>query len=505
MGATRTDVDLLALHELFPERYPALLESVSGADALGHTDLLFALPGPRLVQRPDGALAGDAPHVPGMRFLDALDAWGKWGHADFPADRGHADFRQGENPGISGTSDRPSDEASDRVASPGAGRGEDSGKIGVSPFNRKIGVSPNFRAGWFLYLGYELAAEIEPTLVLPRSTLPRAVAWQMRGAVLRDRRTGEIDVRAGDAALEAALRRQLEADLDALERRPAASPTPGPLALDVTEQDPATFTAGVAQVLEAIARGDVYQANLSRAWRARLAPGATAASLYRALRRHNPAPFAGIADLGGFTVLSSSPERLLELRDGVASTRPIAGTRPRGATPAADAALVRELRLNEKEQAEHVMLVDLERNDLGRICRGGSVHVDEYMTIETYATVHHIVSNVRGTLREGVTPGEAIAAVFPGGTITGCPKVRCMQLLANLEGEPRGAYTGSLGYLDVCGDLDLNILIRTLTLQDREIVFRTGAGIVADSKPEAELAETRAKAHGILRALGERT
>jgi anthranilate synthase component 1 len=191
------------------------------------------------------------------------------------------------------------------------------------------------------------------------------------------------------------------------------------------------------------------------------------------------------------------------VRDGIASTRPIAGTRPRGANADADVALKRELTLNEKERAEHVMLVDLERNDLGRICTGGTVEVDEYMTVETYATVHHIVSNVRGRLREGVTPGQAIAAVFPGGTITGCPKVRCMQVLAGLEREPRDAYTGSLGYLGLDGTMDLNILIRTLTLRCGEIVFRTGAGIVADSIPEAELAETRAKAHGILRALGE--
>jgi anthranilate synthase component 1 len=151
------------------------------------------------------------------------------------------------------------------------------------------------------------------------------------------------------------------------------------------------------------------------------------------------------------------------------------------------------------------MLVDLERNDLGRICRGGTVRVDEFMTIESYATVHHIVSNVRGVLREGVTPGEAIAAVFPGGTITGCPKVRCMQLLADLERTPRDAYTGSMGYLRTDGGLDLNILIRTITLRDDAIEFRTGAGIVADSLPEAELAETRAKAGGLLRALGSET
>jgi anthranilate synthase component 1 len=273
---------------------------------------------------------------------------------------------------------------------------------------------------------------------------------------------------------------------------------------DVVEQAPEVFLAGVRAALEAIGRGDVYQANLSRPWRAALAPGATPVDLYRALRKSNPAPFAGIAHLGDFSVLSSSPERLLRIEAGVASTRPIAGTRPRGADADADASLARELRLNQKERAEHVMLVDLERNDLGRICRPGSVRVDEFMTIESYATVHHIVSNVRGELRPEVTPGQAIAAVFPGGTITGCPKVGCMQLLADFEREPRDAYTGSMGYLGRDGSLDLNILIRTLVVQGADIEFRTGAGIVADSEPGAELAETRAKAAGMLRALGGR-
>jgi anthranilate synthase component 1 len=457
VGATGpgSDVDLLALHERFPGRYPVLLESVSGAEALGRTDLLFALPGDRLVQAPDGTLGGGSPHARGARFLDALDAW-------YREIRGH------------------------------------------SPDFGKRSVSPVFGGGWFLYLAYELAQEIEPTLRLPRSRLPRAVAWRMQGAILRDRATGRIDAVAETDESTRRLRQQFEADLAECRRAvPRAAPTG--LARDVTEQEPRVFLDGVRDVLEAIARGDVYQANLSRSWSARLAAGATATDLYRALRRANPAPFAAIAALGDFTVLSSSPERLLELRDGIANTRPIAGTRPRGRDAAADDRLKRELRLNEKEQAEHVMLVDLERNDLGRICRGGSVEVDEYMTIETYATVHHIVSNVRGALRDDVTPGRAIAAVFPGGTITGCPKVRCMQLLAEFEREPRDAYTGSLGYLGVDGAMDLNILIRTLTLRHDEIGFRTGAGIVADSVPEAELAETRAKAHGILRALGEGT
>ena len=462
MGATATlrDADFLALHERFPDRYPVLLESVNGAAPLGQHDLLLALPGARLVQQPDGSLAGDAPGVVqgSGRFLDALDRW------------------------YAGDSRRETVATTDGP--------------------------PPFSTGWFLYLGYELAGEVEPRLRLPRSHLPRALAWRMHGALLRDRSTGEIRCVAETAAELARLRAAVAADIDQLQVIASAEPIPAmrqELARDVCEEPAEIFLRGVTEVLAAIGRGDVYQANLSRAWHARLAPSASVPSLYRALRTANPAPFAALAQCGDFAVLSSSPERLLQIRDGVASTRPIAGTRPRGNDAAADSALVTELRLNEKERAEHVMLVDLERNDLGRICKAGTVHVDEYMTIETYATVHHIVSNVRGDVREDVTPGRAIAAVFPGGTITGCPKVRCMEILASLEREPRDAYTGSLGYLGLDGSMDLNILIRTLTVRAGEIVFRTGAGIVADSNPEAELAETRAKARGVLRALGGAT
>ena len=161
-----------------------------------------------------------------------------------------------------------------------------------------------------------------------------------------------------------------------------------------------------------------------------------------------------------------------------------------------------ELLGHAKERAEHVMLIDLERNDLGRVCVPGSVRVDEMMTVESYAHVHHIVSNVQGRLRAGVTPGQAIAALFPGGTITGCPKVRCMQIIAELEGTARGAYTGSMGYLSRNGNLDLNILIRTMVLEGDRVGFRAGAGIVANSDAERELEETRAKARGLLRAIG---
>jgi len=433
------------LNARWRERYPVLLESAAETSPLNRYDVLLAGPAECLTLDAHGRLTGPTGDAP--RFLAALDRW--WSAE-----------RQRE-----------------RIDTPFAG-------------------------GWFLYLGYELAAEVEPTLALTIGTTPRAIAWRMHGAVVFDRQTGTGWL-AAEVPQAAQLHAQLQRDLQILGDE-AESPEPSGAAIDlpIDEEPSARYLAGVEAALAAIARGDVYQANLSRRWRARLKSGVDATDIYRRLRRANPAPFAGVAHLPGFSVLSSSPERLLRVENGSASTRPIAGTRPRGQTRTSDESLRSELRLNEKEQAEHVMLVDLERNDLGRVCRAGTVRVDEYMTIESYTHVHHIVSNVRGELRDDVTPGQAIAAVFPGGTITGCPKIRCIQLLAELEHEPREAYTGSMGYLRLDGDLDLNILIRTITVAGDQLEFRTGAGIVADSLPDAELAETRAKARGLLRALG---
>jgi len=269
----------------------------------------------------------------------------------------------------------------------------------------------------------------------------------------------------------------------------------------IEEDEPGTFLAAVRRALEYVAAGDVYQANLSRGWQARPSAPLDPVMIYRRLRATNPSPFAALLRYEDFALLSSSPERLVSIRGNTVSTRPIAGTRPRGATAQADAALIQSLLGNEKERAEHVMLIDLERNDLGRVCAAGSVRVDEYMSIETYAHVHHIVSNVSGRLRNDVTPVGVIRALFPGGTITGCPKFRCMEVIAELEGIGRGAYTGSIGYLNRDGSCDLNILIRTITAQGGLFRFRAGAGIVADSNPEQELAETRAKAEGLRRAL----
>jgi anthranilate synthase component I len=442
-------VDLLGLHRVAPLRYPLLLESVAAGTAHARWDMLLVADGSGL--RLDGGRVSriaDATPVAGG-FLDALDA----------------DWRAACQP-------------------------------------REEPRWP-FRGGWALYLGYELAAEVEPVLRLPvaEGGLPTAMALRCPAAVLRERATGAC-IAIAETGREALLD-SIGADLSRVD---ALAPLPSRLpSLELQEDPPEDFLAGVDRVLAYLADGDVFQANLSRAWRARFSAPVEPALLYARMRESNPAPFAGLLAGGSWAVASASPERLVSVRGDVIETRPIAGTRPRTAGDD-DAVRIRELVGHPKERAEHVMLVDLERNDLGRVCTPGSVEVDELMGVESYAHVHHIVSNVRGHLKPETSPGEVIRAVFPGGTITGCPKVRCMQVIAELEGVGRGAYTGAIGWLNRDGDLDLNILIRSAELiqgADGDLLlFRTGAGIVADSEAARELDETRAKARGMLRALG---
>ena len=432
--------DLLRLQSSDPARYPLLLESVAGGNALSRWDLLLVANGDGLrldagghARRLDGrAVEGD--------FLAALDA--DWLALSAPAEAGGLPFR----------------------------------------------------GGWALFLAYELAGQVEPSLRLPAATgpLPVALALRCPAAVLRDRDSGRCVAVAEDDAAPL---------LDAVAATPGQGEWPAFAPPALREDCPQRFLEGVARIHEYLRAGDVFQVNLSRAWQAQFDHAPDPSAVYAQLRRANPAPFAGLLRLGDAALLSSSPERLVSVRGTRVETRPIAGTRPR--FPGDDeAARIQDLVGNPKERAEHVMLIDLERNDLGRVCLPGSVRVDELMTVESYAHVHHIVSNVGGELRPGTTPGEVIRAVFPGGTITGAPKVRCMQIIAELEGEGRGAYTGALGYLGRDGDLDLNILIRSAWLAGRELQFRTGAGIVVDSDAACELDETRAKARGLLRALG---
>jgi anthranilate synthase component 1 len=448
------DIEPLRLIARFPDIYPGLLESSAPLGARAHPggrfDVLPISSGECLRLDSERRLSG--PHAAGADgFLSALEEW--WRALRQPS-----------------------------AAAP-------------LPFT----------GGWLLYLGYELASEIETRLVLPPSPdSVIALAIRTPAAWIRDRATMQAWLVAEPGA---------DTLLDAFENHVRVSATPPPAApppgarLRVQEEEPARFLESVSRALDYIAAGDVYQANLSRQWQVRSDRSADPVSIYERLRSTNPSPFAAMMRYGDFSLMSSSPERLLSIRGGIVSTRPIAGTRPRGTSPETDAALVESLLNNEKERAEHVMLIDLERNDLGRVCVGGTVRVDEYMVLETYAHVHHIVSNVSGRLREDASPIQVIRALFPGGTITGCPKVRCMEIIAELEGTGRGAYTGSIGYLNRDGSCDLNILIRTLTSHAAvaagaaPITFRAGAGIVADSIPSQELAETRAKALGMLRAL----
>ena len=260
------------------------------------------------------------------------------------------------------------------------------------------------------------------------------------------------------------------------------------------------FESMVRRCKEYIAAGDIYQANLSQRFSAPLSD-VDPFDLYRVLREINPSPFAVYGEFGDLTVVSSSPERLVRLRERVADTRPIAGTRRRGQDLSEDQALTVELLTNEKERAEHIMLLDLERNDLGKVCDYGSVQVDEMMVVEDYSHVIHIVSNVRGELAAGRDGFDLVRAVFPGGTITGVPKVRCMEIIDELEPVARGLYTGSLGYFSNTGDLDLNIVIRTFVVKDGVAHVQVGAGIVADSDPAREYQETLQKAAALVKAL----
>lgn len=260
------------------------------------------------------------------------------------------------------------------------------------------------------------------------------------------------------------------------------------------------FESMVRRCKEYIAAGDIYQANLSQRFSARIGEADTL-QLYKVLRDVNPSPFAAYLGLGDFALVSSSPERLIRLLEGTADTRPIAGTRRRGGDLDETRALSAELLTNEKERAEHIMLLDLERNDLGKVCDYGSVRVDELMVVEDYSHVIHIVSNVRGELARGRDCFDLVRAVFPGGTITGVPKVRCMEIIDELEPVARGPYTGSIGYLSNAGDMDLNIIIRTFVVKDGTAYVQTGAGIVADSDPEREYAETLQKAEALRKAL----
>jgi para-aminobenzoate synthetase component 1 len=269
---------------------------------------------------------------------------------------------------------------------------------------------------------------------------------------------------------------------------------------------PDAFRHMVRRTIDYIEAGDIYQANITQRFQAALPAelgpsGLGRLALYDVLRRRNPATFAAFLDLGARAILSSSPERFLKVEGNAIETRPIKGTRPRGADPAEDAALARELLASEKDRAENLMIVDLLRNDLGRVAKIGSVKVPVLFGLESYATVHHLVSVVTAELDVGRNAVDLLRAAFPGGSITGAPKIHAMEIIAELEPTARGPYCGAIGYLAATGAMDTNIAIRTLLIDGDRISFQVGGGIVADSDPEAEYQETLVKARALLETL----
>ncbi|GAA5497069.1 isochorismate synthase MenF [Rubritalea halochordaticola] len=261
------------------------------------------------------------------------------------------------------------------------------------------------------------------------------------------------------------------------------------------------YVAKVARIREYIAAGDIYQVNLTQKFEADIEGEGDLFELYLALREKSPAPLASYMDLNGREVLSSSPETFLRISGGVIETRPIKGTRPRHEDPDADLRSAYELRSSEKERAELVMITDLERNDLGQVCKFGSVRVEEMLKLEKLEQVYHLVSTVTGELRDGMSHVEALSACFPGGSITGAPKKRAMEIIDELEREPRGLYTGAMGYFGFGAESQFNIVIRTLVRESGKLHYHVGAGIVADSDPEAEYEETLHKARGMREAV----
>ena len=445
--------DLLRFHELDARRYPYLLKSSAARENNTQYDILIACPQYQLTLDADKKLhCSDKDVVLSSSFLDTLEVL-------FQKEK----ETQKDN---SGNDALP------------------------------------FTGGWFVFLSYEMAEEIEPCLSMPRlpDSMPLAVAARCPAAIVIDKQSKQCYAIAENEY--ACLLDEIEKDFLTVNNRPESQPSNASIVLEsLAESDSEPYLEQVEKIKRYIIDGDIFQANLSRQWRAVLKHDVTDAVLFDALSRMNPSSFAALACFDNMTVISSSPERLVSLRDGIVETRPIAGTRPRDIDQHSDEALAEELLSHPKEQAEHIMLIDLERNDLGRVCRPGTIEVNELMVLESWQHVHHIVSNVRGKLADGRSPIDVLRAVFPGGTITGCPKVRCIEILAELEQQARGAYTGSLGYINTDGSMDFNILIRTM-VRDKttnEITFRAGGGIVSDSVASNELEETRAKAKGLLK------
>lgn len=376
---------------------------------------------------------------------------------------------------------------------------------------------PSFQGGAVGYVAYDAVRSFEPSVGLRTEAGTPSAAFLMCGTVLVFDNVRDtvmvvvvVDVKSAPSLGEvfAAARERIASVYDRLLSAESiarfaaerigngGSSHTGEFKPEMTREE---FRAIVSKCKDAIRAGEVIQIVPSQKFTADTS--VSALSLYRALRMVNPSPYNFFLRLGSKTLIGSSPEELVKLSGRIASTAPIAGTRPRGASSAEDAALERELLADEKERAEHVMLVDLGRNDLGRVSEIGSVKVERYAHVERYSHVMHLVSNVRGTLAAGCDAVDLLKAAFPAGTLSGAPKVRAMQLIAEFEKSPRGVYGGAAGYFSFTGDMDFAIVIRTLVLENGTLTLRTGAGIVADSDPDREYDETINKAKAAFEAV----
>ncbi|MFV1984595.1 MAG: aminodeoxychorismate synthase component I [Thiohalomonadales bacterium] len=442
--------DLLSLHSSNKKRYPFLLQSTSLKNKNSRFDILFAFPQQRLVLKNNFKLYLDNKLYPQNNFLNALDEL--WN----------------ENKTIN------------------------------TQKNHNIDLP--FTGGWFIYLAYELLGQIEEKVKTHTLTdeMNIAIATRIPAAMICDHKNNITHLVSENITTDYIP--ELINDFKTINKKYDIDVKIN-LSDKIKEEHSKHFIERIKKVKKYIFDGDIFQSNLSREWFISEVDNINSVSVYDKLRKNNPAAFSGIVKFDNLTIISSSPERLIRVKDGYIETRPIAGTTQRSKDETKDSNLASILLNHPKEKAEHVMLVDMERNDLSRVCKIGTIEVNEMMTLESLTHVHHIVSNIKGKLKNNVTPGNIINAVFPGGSITGCPKVRCMEIIHELEDKARNSYTGSMGYLNNNGDMDLNILIRTIEHSSSGITFRTGAGIVNDSEIDNELQETRNKAKGLLAAL----
>jgi anthranilate synthase component 1 len=374
-----------------------------------------------------------------------------------------------------------------------------------------VGGLPDFCGGAVGYLAYETVRRLEelPSPASDPLALPESVFMLVDTLLIFDHATNKIKIVSharpdgdADSAYQAAVGR-----IDDLVRRLGQPFNPQPLTADTPAESAAIssnltreeFEANVEKARQYITEGEAIQIVLSQRLSRRT--NAHPFNIYRTLRGINPSPYMFFLDLKDFQLIGSSPEILVRAVNGTVTTRPLAGTRPRGKTPSEDARLEKELRNNEKERAEHIMLVDLGRNDIGRVSRPGTVKVSELMDVERYSHVMHLVTNVEGKLRPDLTPFDALRACFPAGTVSGAPKIRAMEAIAELEPDKRGPYAGCVGYFSFSGNMDTAITIRTIVMKNGTAHVQAGAGIVYDSVPAREYEETMNKARALLNAI----